>query len=35
MIQESGADKQQSLYLYTDLHSYEPLAQFVIHQEKN
>ena len=35
MIQESGTDKQQSLYLYTDQYSYEPLAQFVIHQEKN
>ena len=27
MIQESGADKRQSLYLYTDKGSYEPLAR--------
>ena len=27
MIQESGADKRQSLYLYTDQYSYEPLAR--------
>ncbi|WP_198431220.1 RHS domain-containing protein, partial [Snodgrassella alvi] len=27
MIQESGADKRQSLYLYTDEGSYEPLAR--------
>ena len=27
MIQESGADKRQSLYLYTDEDSYEPLAR--------
>ena len=25
--QESSADKRQSLYLYTDQHSYEPLVQ--------
>ncbi|KES12190.1 hypothetical protein SASC598O11_003350, partial [Snodgrassella alvi SCGC AB-598-O11] len=24
MIQESSADKRQSLYLYTDQYSYEP-----------
>ena len=27
MIQESSADKRQSLYLYTDQYSYEPLAR--------
>ncbi|ORF09753.1 hypothetical protein BGI03_00215 [Snodgrassella alvi] len=27
MIQESSADKRQSLYLYTDEGSYEPLAR--------
>ena len=27
MIQESSADKRQSLYLYTDEDSYEPLAR--------
>nr|WP_180214699.1 RHS repeat-associated core domain-containing protein [Snodgrassella sp. ESL0324] len=27
MIQESGADKRQSLYPYTDQYSYEPLAR--------
>ncbi|NUF77512.1 hypothetical protein GY065_00905 [Snodgrassella sp. ESL0323] len=27
IIQESSADKRQSLYLYTDEDSYEPLAR--------